>query len=79
MALRTANENGDYAFVILSSVEYYIHQLRKITEYRPPHSAQNTPILHAEDAGYALKFWITRGYGNKTTFGKDKNIFVNTS
>ena len=26
---RGANENGDYAFVILSSVEYYIHQRKR--------------------------------------------------
>ena len=73
---RGANEKGDYAFVILSSVEYYIHQRRRITEYHPSQSAaKSTPVLHSEDAGYGLKFCFTRGYGNKTTFGNDKNIF----
>ena len=73
---RGANEHGDYAFVILSSVEYYIHKRRKLIEYRPSQSAaQSTPVLHSEDASYALKFSFTRGYGNKSTFGKDRNIF----
>ena len=70
---RGANEHGDYAFVILSSVEYYIHKRRKLIEYRP--SQSTTPVLHSEDAGYASKFSFIRGYGNKSTFGKDKNIF----
>ena len=72
---RGANENTDYAFVILSTVEYYIHQRKKIIEYCPPESSQNTPALHTENSGYALKFCFTRGYGNRSTFGTDKNIF----
>ena len=72
---RGANENGDYAFVILSTVEYYIHQRKKIIEYCPPESSQTTPALHTENSGYGLKFCFTRGYGNRSTFGTDKNIF----
>lgn len=73
---RGANVNGDYAFVILNSVEYYIHKRRKLIEYHPPQlAAHSTPVLHLEDSGHALKFCFTRGYGNRSTFGKDKNIF----
>ena len=57
---RGANVNGDYAFVILSSVEYYITKRRKLIEYHPSQLAtQSTPVLHSEDGGYALKFSFT--------------------
>ena len=74
---RGANETGDYAFVILNTVEYYIHKRRNIIEYHPSQSVdtQSNPTLHTEDSGYALKFCFIRGYGNRFTFGKDKNIF----
>ena len=73
---RGANVNGDYAFVILSSIEYYIAKRRRLIEYHPSQpAAQSTPALYSEDGGYTLKFCFTRGYGNRSTFGKDKNIF----
>ena len=72
---RGANKNGDYAFVILSSVEYHIHKRRKISEYHPPTDTRSMPVLHTEDSGYALKFHFTCGYGNRLTFGMDRNIF----
>ena len=74
---RGANKNGDYAYIILNSVEYYIHKRRKIIEYNPPAAVDthSSPILLTENGGYALKFCFTRGYGNRSTFGTDKNIF----
>lgn len=72
---RGANVNGDYDFVILHSIEYYIHKQRKITEYHPSQAAtQSTPTLHSEDGGYVLKFCFTQGYGNRCTFGKDNQL-----
>lgn len=70
---RGINEQGDYAFVILDSIDYYISKRRKITEYYP--SEGGVPVLHQVDAGYSLHFSFVRGYGNSTTFGKNKDIF----
>ena len=74
---RGANENSDCAFVILWSVEYYIHKQRKIIDYHPPQSSEmcSIPTLYIEDAGYALKFCFTQGYGNRPKFGTEKDIF----
>ena len=69
---RGINKNGDYAFVVLSSIEFYIHRRRHITEYCP---SQSSPTLHTADTGYSLKFSFVRGYGNESTFGKDRDIF----
>ena len=55
-----ANVNGDYAFVILSSIEYYIAKQRRLIEYHPSQpAAQSTHVLHSEDGGYILKFCFT--------------------
>ena len=74
---RGINKNGDYAFVVLNTIEYYIHKRRKITEYHPSKSGDNVPVTQTpvQDAGYVLKFRFVRGYGNISTFGKDKRIF----
>ena len=75
---RGVNSNGDYAFVVLQSVEYCIHRRQKINEYFPSIVAQSTdgiePTLHKLDPGYGLRFSFVRGYGNSSTFGKNKEI-----
>ena len=70
---RGINENCDYAFAILDSIEYYIHRRKQITEYYP--SKESAPVLCKLDTGYSLRFNFVRGYGNSATFGKDKDIF----
>ena len=48
-----ANVNGDYAFVILSSIEYYIAKQRRLIEYHPSQpAAQSTHVLHSEDGAW---------------------------
>ena len=69
---RGINRSGDYAFVVLHTIEYYIHRRRSITEYYP---SDSSPTLHTIDTGYSLKFSFVRGYGNGSTFGKDRDIF----
>ena len=74
---RRVNKHGDYAFVILTSVDYYIYKRKTLTEYFP--STQSTdgivPTLERLDTGFGLRFSFVRGYGNSSTFGKDKHIF----
>ena len=64
-------EGSDYAFVVLSTIEYYILYRKSITEYCP---LQSSPMPHTVDTGYSLKFSFVRGHGNTSTFGKDSNI-----
>ena len=74
---RGVNKHGDYAFVVLASVDYNIYKRQKLTEHFP--SAQSTdnivPTLQKLDTGYGLRFSFVRAYGNSSTFGKDKEIF----
>lgn len=70
---RGVNEHGDYGYAVLDSIEFYLHKRPKLTEYYPSHS-ETTKVI--TDTGYSLtKNSFVRGYGNGSTFGKDRNIF----
>ena len=72
---RGINSRGDYAFIILDTIEYYISKRRFITVYSPPEQPSDDSTPHKIDAGYSLKFSFVRGYGNRSTFGTDTSIF----
>ena len=72
---RGINRSGDYTFVVLSTVEYYIYKKRNIIEYCPSQSPDDITTPHTIDTGYSLKFSFVRGCGNSSTFGKDRDIF----
>ena len=69
------NDRGDYGYVILDSVEYYLSQRRSITEYLPSTQSSDQTTAHTINTGHSLKFTFVQGYGNKSTFGKDSSIF----
>ena len=71
---RGLNKNGDDGYVVLETVEYYLHKRRPLVEYLPPQPpAENITDISIE-RGYALAFSFVCGYGTKSTFGKDRKI-----
>ena len=72
---RGINKYGDYAYVALDSVEFYLSKRPNVVEYMPPQSANNTITGTHTDTGYSLTFSFVRRCGNASTFGKDRNIF----
>ena len=72
---RGINTHADYAFVVLDSVEFYLSKRPTVVEFMPPHSVNDNITATYTDAGYSLNFSFVRGYGNRSTFGKDRDIF----
>ena len=72
---RGINKHGDYAYVSLESIEFYLCKRRCLVEYYPPQSADESITESHKDTGYSLTFSFIRKCGNSSTFGKDKNIF----
>lgn len=71
---RGLNCNGDFCFVILNTIEYYLFKRDPLKEYIPSEGSEK-PTLKSRDLGYMLVFSFVRGDGTKSDFGKDKNIF----
>ena len=66
------NENGDYGYVILETVEYHIHKHQPLVKYLPLQSpAEN--IADNSIKGLCVSIFAC-GYGTKSTFGKDRRI-----
>ena len=72
---RGINKHGDYAYVVLDSVEFYLSKRPKVVEYMPPQSENDTITATHNDAGYSITFTFMRRCGNASTFGKNKDIF----
>ena len=72
---RGINKHGDYAYVVLDSVEFYLSKRPNVVEYMPPQSANDTITATHTDAGYSLTFSFVRRCGNASTFGKSRDIF----
>ena len=72
---RGINSWGDYAFIILDTIKYYISKWRSITVYSPPEQPSDDSTPHKVDAGYSQKFSLVHGYGSRSTFGRDTSIF----
>ena len=71
---RGLNNHGDYGYVILETVEHYLHK-RPLVEYLPPQPPSESISNKCTEKGYMLAFHFMCGYGTGATFGKDKTIF----
>ena len=69
---RGLNAAGDFCYVILNTVEFYIYQRRCLKEFLPMPSS-HTQVTR--DLGYSVVFSFVRGDGTPHQFGKDKSIF----
>ena len=70
---RGINSNGDYCYVILSTVEYYLYRRRSLKEYVP--TADSSAKEEHIDTGDMLVFTFVKGNGTPNNFGKDTAIF----
>ena len=70
---RAINSNGDYGYVELSTVDFYIHRRRPITQYML--STDNAMVSEPINTGYCLTFSFVYNYSTMATFGKDKTVF----
>ena len=69
---RGLNINGDFCYVLLDTVEYYLYHRRPIREYVP---GQPCPVLQSHEMGDMLVFTFVKENGTPDRFGKDKSIF----
>ena len=70
---RGINENGDFCYAILDTVEFYLYRRRPIKEFKP-----GTPPVHVyKNTGYVIVFSFVKGNGVPSQFGTDIQIFVN--
>lgn len=74
---RGINVNGDFCFVILSTVEFYIYRRRNLKEYIPllSGSGKVTVKEKCRKQGYMLSFSFVKDNGTCEKFGLDKKIF----
>ena len=78
---RGINSTGDFCFVILDTVEYYLHRRASLVEYYPRSSNSALDGIDVtsrpRELGHMLVFTFIRGDGTKQDFGKDITIFSN--
>ena len=67
--LHGINSNGDFCYVILSTLEYYLHKCEPLKEYFPSASGSENFILKPRDLGDMLTFIFVRGDGTREEFG----------
>ena len=72
--VRGINVNGDFCYVILQTIEFYLYHRRPIKEYVPK-NGQTLEITR--ELGYGLTFSLIRGDGTPNKFGTDTTIFCN--
>jgi hypothetical protein len=70
---RGLNSNGDFCYVLLDTVYYYLYRRRPIREYVP---GQPCPALQSHEIGDMLVFTFVKENGTPDRFGKDKNFFL---
>ena len=70
---RGINENGDYGYAVMGTIEFYLSKCRPIKDYIP--LEDGTIQLSSVDPGYLLSFTFVCGYGTHESFGKDTQIF----
>ena len=75
---RGINDNGDFCYVILETIEFYIYRRRSIREYTPSMNSSGTvrPKEKNRNTGYMLAFSFVRSNGTPDRFGYDTQIFV---
>ena len=73
---RGIDVNGDFCYVILKTIEFYLYPRRPIKEFIP--SADGKPPEEVQrPTGEMLVFRFVQGDGVSAQFGVDKTIFVN--
>lgn len=70
--VRGLNSNGDFCYVILNTLEFYLHKRKPLIEYLP---TSEGPAVSVRELGYTLIFTFIRGDGTPDMFGKDSSIF----
>ena len=73
--VRGINENGDFCYVILDTLVFYLYHRRPLVEYAP--TSVGTAMEVKRDCGHALVFSFVRGDGTPERFGNDSAIFCN--
>lgn len=68
---RGLNHNGDFCYVLLDTVEFYLYRRRPLKEYEP-----KTLALTCRNIGHMLVFCFVKGNGVPAQFGTNKDIFV---
>lgn len=74
---RGVNVNGDFCYVILSTVEFYLYRRRPIKDYVPVTSEDFQVKETSRNIGDMLVFCFVKGNGTRHQFGTNKAIFVN--
>ena len=69
---RGVNPNGDFCYIVLGTLKFYLHKRKPLREYFP---SSGSPIVSERELGYALVFSFVRGDGTPAMLGKDKSIF----
>ena len=72
---RGININGDFCYVILNTVEFFLYHRRSLKEFVP--SADGGVKEICRHTGDMLVFSFVKGDGTPAQFGKDRTIFVN--
>jgi len=70
---RAINSNGDYGYVELSTVDFYIQKRRPIIQYML--NEESALVSEPINTGYCLTCSFVYNYGTIVTFGKDKTVF----
>ena len=73
---RGINVNGDFCYVILNTVEYYLYHRRPLKEFMPSLTTEGYRAV-LRDMGDMLVFTFVRGDGTSNRFGNDPQVFVN--
>jgi hypothetical protein len=69
---RGINSTGDFCYVLLDTIEYYLYKRRSLKEFFP---SVDGVVEEKRDVGDMLAFTFVRGDGTPDRFGKDKEIF----
>lgn len=70
---RGINHNGDFCYVILNTIEFYLYKRRPIKEYIPSNPIKPQTL----SIGHMLVFCFVQNNGTPSQFGTDASIFVN--
>ena len=75
---RGINANGDYGYIVLDTVDFYLVKSRSFVGYIPSVRKDNTfdSVRLRTDTRYSLVFTFICDYGTASTFGKDKKFFA---
>ena len=73
---RGLNGHGDFCYVILQSVRYYLYKRRPLADYQPLQESQELCSKTVLQPGYMLAFDFVRGDGTREDFHSGSSGFV---